>query len=351
MATADHLDRPHKNSDTITINCRTHLIIMSSGAATGPSPSRHPSGSSHFQSRKRYPKKSTVINQDRDITDYHTRLTKQTAQTAVHLRQRNAAHAKCVKYKKNLTIMCSRQRVLLHSLEAYKFLQNSTAPKPHYLPNSYTNTFHHRQEENNELMAAILSTPCTTDTTFVTQLLASINLQLTGNSSYVQSAMHPAVPIQNLFSSNKINTAINTLLGGKNKPLATNMTSLKILIASSATVTVQLLRACGLVQAQPVKLPLCVLPELWTPDSLSTHIPDSDSDNLSLATSENTETIKKYLAGALRCVSGKKILPKSFTIPLRSNRGSKASSQSGSSSSGHSRSAIQPSTSQFTGQQ
>lgn len=278
-----------------------------------PSPHRQSSHSSSIGHQEGYPKSYSRQNHHQELENCRRRIKDTTDQSDRYLRQRNEADIRCGKFKRKLNIMCNREKVLMQSLEAYTFLQNNADSQPIYLPNSYTKGFQPKKEDNTELMAAILRSPCTNDKSLITQILASVHLNLEGNSSYVQSELHPQVPTRELFSSNKVNEALTTLLGGKDKAIAANCEALRMIIASSATIAIELLRACELVQMPSVKLPVGITPDMWIPEALSHLTPKSPIEDTPLALSQSKDVLKTYLEGALQCVSSKKIVPITFS--------------------------------------
>ena len=115
----------------------------------------------------------------------------------------------------------------------------------------------------NELMAGSLTLPPLSDSVLVNTILAMVHLTLTGDGSYIQSAMHPGVPARELFLSGAVNMSLARI---NNRCQDEDV---RVVFAGINAIFMELLRTCGLASVPAAALPLA-RSTMWRPEQLVT---------------------------------------------------------------------------------
>lgn len=218
--------------------------------------------------------------------------------------------------KEKLSSTQAREKLLNQSLLAFEHFSLNGNAKSLYLPVEYKNSKTINGDNNRlEVLSALLKEPCANDKTLINQVLITMNLIIDGHGNYAQAALHPNVPSRELFSSLAVNDALSVLLNSsKSDKINSNKAeAMKIIIAASSTIAIELLRASDLIVAPNVKLPPVINTGLWVPDKLCNT--KQDDNNIHNNFKPSKIALCSYLKEAVKFVEGKAILPPEYVVP------------------------------------
>ena len=144
----------------------------------------------------------------------------------------------------------------------------------------------------NESLASSLALPPLTDSVLVHNFLSMMHLSLTGDGSYIQSAMHPGIPARELFLSGSINLSLARINSRCQE------TDVRVVFAGINAIFMELLRSCGLVTVPAAALPLAKS-SMWRPDQLITSRAPVLDARAPAGSTMNRDQILAYLRSAI----------------------------------------------------